>query len=136
VSNKQTKRNQHKTSVSVEEILIAVLAIGPFSIFIRLLIFLFSVVKGINITKTKESVRNTFTRRWQLLPKHVVNFLDNVTPARVLAVFKINNNSAVSYTNQGTSIYKCQFYNSANKSNLSHKGFRWKILMKARSFIV
>ena len=56
----------------------------------------------------------------------MVNFLDNVTPARVLAVFEINNNSAASYTNQGTSMYKCQFYNSAKKSDLSHKGYSVK----------
>lgn len=53
----------------------------------------------------------------------MANFLDNVTPAKVLAVFETDNNSAVSYTDQGTSIYTYQFYSLANKSDLSHKGY-------------
>ena len=88
-----------------------------------LLIFLFSVVGGTNIAATKASVRNTFARRWQLMPKHVANFLGNVTPAKVLAVFETDNNSAVSYTDQGTSMYTHQLHSLTNKSDLSHKGY-------------
>jgi hypothetical protein len=99
LSKKQTQRNEHKSSVSAEDTLVAVLAIASLLILTRLLIFLFSVVDGANITTTKASVRNTFARRWQLLPKHVADFLDNVTLAKTLAVFEINSNSAVSYTN-------------------------------------
>lgn len=100
-----------------------VLAIAPFLILIRWLIFLFSVLDRTDITITKAFVRNTFTRRCQLLPKHMANFLDNVTPANLLVVFEINSNSAVSYINRVTSMYTLQCYNSANKSGNNHKSY-------------
>jgi hypothetical protein len=53
----------------------------------------------------------------------MANFLDNVTPANLLVVFEINNNSAVSYINRVTSMYTLQCYNSANKSDHNHKGY-------------
>jgi hypothetical protein len=124
VCKQQTdKEESAQKKLSTEEALIAVLAIATFLILVCSLIFLLSVVDGTNITATKVSVGNTFARRWQLLPKHVANFLDKVTPAKVLAVFETDNNSAVSYTDQRTNMYTYQFYSLANKSDLSHKGY-------------
>ena len=70
---------------------------------IRLLVFLFSVVDGTNLLQQRRLLE-THSPEDGSCCRNVANFLGNVTPAKAQAVFEINNNTAVSYTNQGTSM--------------------------------